>query len=377
MFRYCLRLAIVIFNMLFLGSVYAQDIKSNDGFGIESNFFAAKVIKHSAKFTAPIPTLTTALDVNFVWQTYGKKDWQERRNYPLVGLGVTYTDYGNNQVFGNCVGVYPNIQVRLIRRNRLEWTMRIGDGMGYVTRKYQKTTPVDTINDAIGTHLNDFAVLTSDIRCHINDHWHIQAGVNFTHISNGDTKQPNLGVNTAGTHVGFMYFPTTYRPKRIVREVPKLKNRWLLEMRAGISYKEARAAGSPILPTYMGALYASKRWQSKNKFYGGIDYAFHNDVLAFMRYYDVDHNHQRPESWDGAIFAGNEFLVGRLGLVGQFGYYYHQTYLKFDPVYEKIGANFYLFKTEHGLVKETFVSSMLLTHGFVAELIEFGVGVGL
>ena len=205
------------------------------------------------------------------------------QDYPMVGLGVTYTDYGNDRVYGNCIGVYPNIQIRLLKRENLEWTMRIGNGLGYVTKKYQVTTPVDTLNDAISTHLNDFAILMMDLRYHINEHWHLQGGINLTHISNGGTEQPNLGVNTVGVHIGVRYFPISCKPKYIVKDLPKLKNRWLVEMRAGISYKEARAKGSPVLPTYMGSLYASKRWLGKNKLYGGVDYAFHNDVLAFSR----------------------------------------------------------------------------------------------
>jgi hypothetical protein len=58
------------------------------------------------------------------------------------------------------------------------------------------------------------------------------------------------------------------------------------------------------------------------------------------------------------------------------GIYYHQTYLKFDPVYEKIGGNFYLLRKEKGPVKELFLSAVLLTHAIVAEFAEFGIGAG-
>ena len=69
MFRHFLRLVSFIPFLLLTGIVYAQDENSADGFGVESNFLVAKVIKHTVKFTAPIPAITTALDANFVWQT--------------------------------------------------------------------------------------------------------------------------------------------------------------------------------------------------------------------------------------------------------------------------------------------------------------------
>ncbi|MCW3123316.1 MAG: secreted protein [Flavipsychrobacter sp.] len=358
--------------------VSAQE-KPESGFGVEANIMAGKIVKHSKKFTAPIPYLSTAVDVNMVWKTNGCRDWHARRKYPQIGVGFTYINYGDDQVFGSSVGIYPNLQIPLITGDKAELTMRIGDGIGYVTRKYQRTYPQDTINSAIGSHINDFAILMIDGRYRINNHWLVQGGLNFTHISNADTKQPNLGVNMVGGHIGAIYYPHTYSPKPLEREVPKLRNRWLLEAQMAISYKEARAAGSPILPSYIPSVQVSRRWRSKNKYYFGIDYAFHNDVLAFMRYYDV-HNmpwepgRQRRESWDGAVFAGNEFLVGRVGILGQVGVYYKQTFLKFDPICEKLGGKLYIVQREQGTVKEVFLSAMLLTHGAVAELAEFGIG---
>src|ERR1700742_1859265 len=79
----------------------AQEIPASSGFGIEANMIAGRIIKHTKKFTAPIPPISTAFDVNFLWQTYGKKDWQQRRNFPVIGIGITCTDYGNRTIFGN------------------------------------------------------------------------------------------------------------------------------------------------------------------------------------------------------------------------------------------------------------------------------------
>jgi hypothetical protein len=377
MYRFCLQQYILLLCLFVTGSLYAQDEKPLCGFGVESNILGGRVVKHTTKFHAPIPPLSAALDVNFVWQTYGRKEWHQMRNYPLVGLGITYSDYGNDAVYGRCVGLYPNLQIGIIRREKFEWTLRIGDGIGYVTKKYQSIPPYDTLNNAIGSTLNDFAIFLMDFRYKVDDHWNVQAGANFTHISNADFHQPNLGVNMGGAHFGVRYYPVTCKPKHIVKELPKLKNRWLAQVRIGTGFKEARAKGNPILPTYIGSAYASRRWQGKNKFFIGADYAYHKDVYAFLKNYGVDYGTEKAHSWDGAIFAGNEFLVGRVGIVGQVGCYYRQTFLKFDPVYEKLGGNFYFLRTEHGVLKELFITAMLVTHGATAEYAEFGIGVGL
>lgn len=356
----------------------AQEINPMQGFGVEANVLGGRVVKHTVKFRAPIPPLSSAIDMNFLWKTYGKRDWQARRRYPQVGIGVTYTDYGLSQVLGNCVGVYPNIQFPLLKRKYVEWTMRIGDGLGYVTRKYQETSPIDTLNNAIGSHLNDFAIFMTDVRFHIDEHWQVQVGANFTHISDASFHQPNLGINMAGLHFGVQYFPVTCCPKVLEHELPKLSNRWLIEFRYGMAFKESRApkAGNPTEPAYIGTAYVSRRWWGKNKVFAGADYAYHKDVYAFLINYGVNYGHEKAHSWDGACFVGNEFLEGRVGIVGQVGVYYHQTFLKFDPFYEKLGLNFYVVKNERGPVKEVFLSAMLLTHEITAEYAEFGIGAG-
>jgi Lipid A 3-O-deacylase (PagL) len=375
--KHATQLFVFISGFLFVSTVHAQLINLTvPGFGIETNTLTGRIIRHSANFKSPIPDLSVAMDINFVWQTYGKKDWQQRRNFPTIGAGITFTDYGNNRVYGRCVGIYTNITIPIIKRRNWEWTVRLGDGMGYVTRRNRY--PVDSANCAISTHINDFAIFMTDVRWHIDDHWQVQMGANFTHISNGDYYQPNLGVNMAGLHVGVQYYPVTNWPKAIVRELPKLKNRWLAEMRVSTYYKEARAQGNPVVPSYLVAGYASRRWLGKNKMFIGADYMWHEDVYRFLLATKIHEGpNQRNWAWDGAVFAGNEFLVGRLGLITQVGVYYHQTYLKFDDVYEKIGAHFYLLRREKGPVKELFISGMLLTHEITAQFAEFGLGVGI
>ena len=202
-----------------------QDEQFMPGFGTEVNIFEGKVIKHTVKFHLPVPALSTGADLNFHWKTYGKKDWQQRRRYPTVGIGIAYTNYGIDSIYGRCFSIYPNLVIPLITGKKLEWTMRIGDGIGYVTRDYSRVRPMDTINNAIGSHVNDYASFMTDLRYHINTHWDIQVGGNFSHISNGSSQQPNLGINLYGAHFGIRYFsryliPNTHRQEAGTAEKP-------------------------------------------------------------------------------------------------------------------------------------------------------------
>ena len=271
------------------------------GFGIELSEIAGKVLKHTSKFTLPIPSVSTATDLAFLWQTYGRHSWHQDRRFPLVGFGFTYTHYGIDSVYGRCYGLYSLIQIPLIRGRNWEWTLRIGDGIGYVSRRFQNSPPYDTLNNAIGTHINDFGIFMTDLRYHINQHWDVQAGANFTHISNGDYRSPNLGINMYGGHLSVRYFPTTSRPQKVTHEALPKKNKWITQIRVGIAYNEARTTDSPEVPTYSVHLYESMRWGHNNKVYAGVNYVYKNNVYEFLKHYGVDYGQEKQHSWDGAF----------------------------------------------------------------------------
>jgi hypothetical protein len=217
----------------------------------------------------------------------------------------------------------------------------------------------------------------TDVRYHVSDHFEVQLGANFSHISNASYQQPNLGINLYGSHIGIRYFPVTSKPKYIVRELKPLSNRWLGQFRLSIAFDGSNAPRGPIYPIYLATGYVSKRWISKNKFIAGLDYSYHTNIDAFL------HNNpfvapgtEASQSYKSAIFAGNEFLLGRVCVVLQVGYYIHQAFQTQGKVYEKLGGNLYLVRKEHGSVKELFLCGFLKTHLSVAELAEFGFGMG-
>lgn len=361
---------------LFPAAAAQAQNKPWSGFAIESNIVAGKVFKHTPKFRAPIPDLTTAYDLCFLQQTYGKKEWQQRRKYPLVGFGFTYTVYGIDAIYGRCIGMYPVLQLPIVRGNRMEWTLRAGFGLGYVSKHYERVPGWDTLNNAISSHINNFTTFSTDLRYHINTHWDVQLGANFSHISNAALKQPNLGINTYGAHMGVRYYPVTAQPQRMMRKLQPLSNRWLAQARVSMAFNEMGTTDGPLYPVYIASAYVSRRWRSKNKMFAGIDYSYHRKIEAFLKNNEIFPGEEKAHSWKSAVFAGNEFLFGRVGVLLQAGYYIKDAALSIAPYYEKLGGNFYIIQKEQGPVKEMCISVLLKAHKTEAELAELGIGFG-
>lgn len=348
-----------------------------DGFGLETSFIAGKVLNHNRKRFPAVPPITTAIDINLLRQTNGTREWHHRRNFPLVGLGLSVTNYGIDSIYGKCVAVYPVWQFYVMKGKKLEWTWRAGFGLGYLTRKYERIPSWDTANTLVGSNINNYTTLSSSLRYHINDRTELHAGISLSHISNGEFRYPNLGVNTYGGHIGFRYFPVSSKPQRIERQLGKLKNKWLVQARLGIGFVEYSVTDGPLYPVYMPSLLLSKRYASKNKVFAGVDYSYYEAMYAFLRNNEIFTGEEKAHSWEASFYVGHEFLIGRIGFVMQFGIPLKRLYLRESEKYcDKLGYNFYLVKKETGMLKELTLHSYIKATRLQAAVIEFGMGAG-
>lgn len=344
------------------------------GAGIEANFLLGKMIKHTAKFTGVLPKESYALQLNIVKQTYGQKDWQQRRNFPQIGVNLVYVNYNKSDVYGSVFGVCPNIQIPLLKYKNLEWVFDAGMGVGYDTKPYERLPHPNLGNVAIGGHLNNVSPFSTELKLTINQHLGLQIGGNFVHVSNASFEQPNLGINLWGAHVGLRYSPVDNNPKKIYKQLEPLKNRWLVSARYSMAFYENNPADGPKYRVYNGSIFVSKRYWSKNKVYAGFDYTYNTGVYVFLKSIENLQGREDKASTSVAAFAGNEFLVGKLGIVFQLGVYLKELYNVHEVMYQKIGGNYYFYQSEKGILKEAYATVFLKTHKANAEYAELGLG---
>jgi len=366
----------VLFLFTIPRMVSGQEHKNWDGCAAEMNLWYSKMIRHTSRFTGPLAPQSYVAEFNVIKQTSGQKDWHIRRNYPIVGLGLIYINYNIPDIYGQVLGIYPNVQLRLIKGKKVEWTLRAGMGLGYVTKPFSRFPQVNTENVAIGGHLNNVSPFTTDIRYKAGIHWQFQAGLNFVHVSNAAFRQPNLGINMWGCHIGARYFPIGADPSKEKRPVPRLSNRFLFQVRGALAFAESRPAGGPLYTNYIGTAYVSMRYFGKNKLLLGADYTYQGSTYAYLKNYEMSVDNYTSQSSQAAIFAGNEFLLGRVGIVFQLGYYVKKMYEQTQSIYQKLGGNLYVIQKEKGLLKELYASVLLKTHTTTADFCEIGIGAG-
>lgn len=136
-------------------------------------------------------------------QTDGSKDWQLANKLPQLGVALFYGNTGSRQYMGHMAGLFSYAHLTLFRTPRFKSRFRIGGGLGWVEKPYDLTTNHKGV--LIGSYINAYIqfMLLQEFR--ISSKLFVHAGLNFSHLSNGSTMLPNLGLNIPSLALGFRY----------------------------------------------------------------------------------------------------------------------------------------------------------------------------
>lgn len=366
-----MRIVLVLILILLCGHAFAgTDSLKNYSYGV--NYLGGKIYLHTPKIYVAAPPYSQALEFNFNKQTLGNAYWQQRFGFPETGLSVCVAHYGS-PLIGWAAGLYPTIQFRIINFGKGYWYWKLGGGIGIASKSWKRTPPEDSINNIIGSTVNNFTMIQTGIRYQIATNWTIQAGLHFFHVSNAGMRKPNFGINTTGGFVG-----VNYHPKGFVNHFEKAdqrpyKNPLNFGIQAACSFAEAKIANGPMYPTYGLSAFAAKMYRGKSRFALGVDLTYVSRLYAHYKTNFQYPGSERAHAWIGSVFMANEFVFGKIGLPLQLGYYLNRPAGGY-PIYEKLGINWHFYRHPDKRIKDLYLSTQLKTHYATADYAEFGVG---
>ena len=172
---------------------------------IHANFHYGKVIKHTSKFLPDIPNNSVMSELNVGIITGGNKHWHQRFRYPETGFTLIYGDFGNMEVLGRGVGLFPYISLPLTNGNKYKFEIAIGSGIAYLNQPFNIID--NNTNNVIGSKINNVTQLKFLNSFKVKETFYLTAGLAFTHFSNGKVQKPNLGINVLSGNVGLKFFP--------------------------------------------------------------------------------------------------------------------------------------------------------------------------
>ncbi|MCB9202632.1 MAG: acyloxyacyl hydrolase [Flavobacteriales bacterium] len=361
------KIIVFVASIVFL-SIHAQEKSDNS---IDVSHFYGNIIRHQPNIAHLVQGHPTGIIVGLNKKTNGTKNWQKEYNYPDYGLTMIYEDF-KAETLGKTYFLGMHFNFYFFNRNLV---FKIAQGIAYNTNPYDKFSNNKNVafgsSILAGTHL---ALLYK--KDYLIDKFGIQAGIIFTHFSNGSAKSPNAGINTYGVNLGINYSldeEKKYSEKEI-KEKYSEPIKYNFSIKTGIN---EYFVGQGMEPFIHLNTYADKRFSKKSAVQGGVDLFLNKARKEYIEYVsiayapegnviDKDTDYKRI-----GLFAGYELFISDISFESQIGYYiYNPLNYDKDIIYSRVGMKYYF--NDH-----FFSSFHVKTHYFNAEALEFGVGIRL
>jgi len=310
----------------------------------------------------------TIYELNVSKRTRGNKLWHLENNKPDIGLTFQCLDFKNPAQLGYAWIFAPYTEIPLNRKEKMSrLILRLSFGATYITKCFD--IQENPKNIAIGSHVNAFVQFKWFWHLQLTKQLRFEPGFAFTHMSNGKSKNPNLGLNVVSLNAGLNYVLPARKARPAITKIDsstKVKSKNEILTYAAIGFNQ-RSIGSPELKTYVVSAAYQRNVRNTHKFSAGLDFFYDQNYLID---YKNDYG-KAPQNFDKIRIAarlGYSYNMGRVSFPFELGYYaFQKDKIPDGNVVTRIGVRYY---TPYGLV----VHMGLRTHFAVAYCFEYGLG---
>ena len=345
------------------GDTLSVAVPLSVGFNYQYGF----TMNHNAAMAALNTKHFSTYELSLQRQTVGKSYWEYKCAYPAFGVTFMYSELANPQYLGRMFGLYPYLDVSLFswkRDKKIIFT--VGLGLAYGTKPYDRFDNYKNIS--YGSHLNVLARFGLKGNVRIFPKTDINGGVNFTHVSNGTTKEPNFGLNTPTVFIGLSYQINDASGERIVyKEETPSKYPYRLQIDTYGGYKNVSfMSGSPVY--FVGELNVNllKRYRFARSW--GAGFALSMDYAKMQILKDKGEFSGKAISYMiPSVKAIHQFHINKLYIGTELCYMIYSKENQKTNVYANLTTGYY--------INEWLTAGLSLRAGFFfADYIGFGLG---
>ncbi len=179
--------------------IHRLEIEERPGYIIRTNDFLRGVNEQSR----PIKyTRSTHLKYSFQFHPDSRTGQIYRGAYQ--GIGLAYYSFGNSREIGDPKAIYlfqGSTLFNIGRQLSFDYEWNFGISTGWHPYDYYN----NSYNGMVGSKVNAYMNMNFYFRQYLSRHFDLIYGITLTHFSNGNTKFPNAGLNTADAKVGISY----------------------------------------------------------------------------------------------------------------------------------------------------------------------------
>jgi len=349
--------------LLFLYWHSVQGQKLNNLF-LEGRMHYGFIIAHSPRVAHLITGHTKGLQLNIGKQTVGEKEWNNIYNYPQTGLSLVYFDFANPEQLGSAFGALVFVDLPLIRKNYFTFSLNLGEGLGYVTKKFDLER--NRKNTVTGAYLNAAIQIFFQTSYQISKQTSFRLSLGLTHFSNGSLTTPNLGINNVSLSSGIIIYLDSARglPDKLPLAIPDESIQY--EITVNVGPKEIYPPGGKKYFAWALSGEAVKPLSHKFQFGLGAD-LFYDLSINAREENETSSNTLISNRTRSGIFLSNEFLFNKLTVLLQMGLYLYYPFKDDGRAYHRLGFRYQC--TNH-----LYLNYTLKAHYARADNVEFGLG---
>lgn len=347
----------------FSGTIWAQD-SIVDSYFISLKPKAGYLAAHRGTMGHLPKERIFGAELSFSKRLGGANNWAANYKNPMVGVSLYASTVGNKEILGNTFGWYSFIQFPMSRNPKHFLAAKISAGLGYVTKVFdQQTNPK---NVAMSSHVNALLCLGIEGRWQFSPKHALIYSFDMTHLSNGSSKVPNLGLNMPNIGLGYSY---TVKEKTrlkvaplVIQHTPFLRS-WNYTTLGILSFKETFPTGGKKYPVYAISNFVWKQFRPKVGMEIALD-VFSKQAIFDYRWYI-------PKTQLSVLqiggYVGYLLPLNRLKFVLGMGAYIKDRYNMDDRFYHRVGMR---YQFDNGLL----VNLVLKSHWAKADYVEYGIG---
>ncbi len=339
----------ILFSILSITSaLFGQDTLSKNKNFLSFNLHYGFIAAHNPNMGYLIKKHIQAVEISLIQATNGEQQWSRVYKHPEKGFGFYFANLGNPDQLGYAIGLYPFVNLPLNPGRRFKLYLRAGNGLGIITKPYERLK--NHKNNINGTFFNEFIYLRLNSVFSIAKYLRIETGIGFSHLSNGNWAQPNLGINLVTVNTAITmhdYHKSNYKYKPSLDTVPaKFTRKPFVSVITSAGLNELNARNGKKYGTYALALFGWKPVSPKSRFGAGIDlfYDFGNIARA-QEGSDYYTSKRDLSNVQAGVRLGYELVIGKFALPIEMGSYFYTKSTADGQLYHRLGLTCYL--TEH------------------------------
>jgi hypothetical protein len=350
-FSYCFSFIVSV------SSVKAQSFFKSSSFGAQAHYGSFITILPKAEYVKDSYTYFGEI----YFQRSYKKHWLDDSQSLEWGGGLFFGNTGSRQYIGNMTGIFSFVNLPFYTRKGFISRLRLGGGAGWVEKPYNKNT--NHKNVLLGTALNAYLNFVWQNEFKISEKIFFNLGLSFSHLSNGSTSLPNLGLNVPAVSLGFRYQHSNQSAKTYIAN-DSFHRKNSINLFTSVGIKQHPWVGSKRYTVNVLAGEFAKQISRKHQYGGGV-------ILFYDRSLEVNpetitSDKRKHNNLQAGVLITYEYSAGRLSLPLQFGIYAynHDVY---SPIFQQAGLR-YKFS------KRMYVQAILKAYGGKADVIHAGIG---